>query len=156
MDRERACTRLAALTGLTGEPSASSGRQRRKLAPEKITIAETLQQAGYVTGLFGKWHLGDDTRHHPLRQGFNEAIVSAGRHFNFATQPPVEVPADVYLADFLTDRSIDFIRRHREQPFFLCVHHFAVHSPHEAKPELIKRFDAKPAAGGHHDPSMRR
>ncbi len=123
-----------------------------KLAPEKITIAETLQQAGYATGLFGKWHLGDDTQHHPLKQGFNEAIVSAGQHFDFTTQPAVDVPAGIYLADFLTDRSIDFIRRHRDQPFFLCVHHFAVHSPHEAKPELIKRFAAKPAAGGHHDP----
>ena len=123
-----------------------------KLSPDKITIAESLQKAGYVTGLFGKWHLGDDARHHPLQQGFNEAIVSAGLHFGFTTQPPVDVPADMNLADFLTDRSIDFMRRHRNEPFFLCLHHFAVHAPHEATWGLIKRFANKPAAGGHHDP----
>ena len=63
-----------------------------KLAPEKITVAETLQQAGYATGIFGKWHLGEDPEHHPLRQGFDEAIVSMGQHFDFETVPQGRVP----------------------------------------------------------------
>jgi arylsulfatase A-like enzyme len=50
-----------------------------KLAPEKVTVAESLKRAGYATGLFGKWHLGDDPEHHPPAQGFDEAIVSMGR-----------------------------------------------------------------------------
>jgi len=78
-----------------------------KLAPEKITIAEALKKAGYATGMFGKWHLGDDPRHHPLRQGFDEAIVSAGQHFDFATNPKVDYPPGTYLADFLTDKAVD-------------------------------------------------
>ena len=53
----------------------------QKLASEKITFAETLKKSGYKTGLFGKWHLGQDPEHHPLNQGFDEAIVSMGQHF---------------------------------------------------------------------------
>jgi arylsulfatase A-like enzyme len=124
----------------------------QQLPLEKITLAQSLQQAGYKTALFGKWHLGQQGKYHPSERGFDEAIVSMGRHFDFATQPKVDYPAGTYLADFLTDRALDFIRRHRDQPFFLCLHHFAVHSPHQAKEELVARLKDKPAAGGHHSP----
>ena len=123
-----------------------------KLAPEKLTIAEALKSAGYTTGLFGKWHLGQDPAHHPSRQGFDEAIVSMGKHFDFETHPRTEVPPGAYLADFLTDRALDFIERHRGGPFFLCLHHFAVHSPHAATPDRIAKFKDKPPAGGHKSP----
>ncbi|WP_297036334.1 sulfatase-like hydrolase/transferase, partial [Thermogutta sp.] len=123
-----------------------------KLPLEKATLGQALKSAGYVTGLFGKWHLGDDPEHHPSARGFDEAITSMGRHFNFATNPRVSYPEGTYLADFLTDKAVDFIRRHAKEPFFLCLHHFAVHSPHQAKAELIKRFEGKPPAGGHHSP----
>src|SRR5512145_3175572 len=71
-----------------------------RLAPRTVTFAEALQGAGYRTALFGKWHLGQDDKHHPLRQGFDEAVVSAGRHFDFATSPKTEYPKGTYLADF--------------------------------------------------------
>jgi len=124
-----------------------------KLAPAKITIAEALKKAGYATGMFGKWHLGEDPQHHPLKQGFDEAIVSQGRHFDFNTNPKVDCPPGTYLADFLTDQAVDFIRRHKDGPFFLYLPHFAVHSPHQAKKDIIERFKPKPPAGGHHDPT---
>ena len=76
-----------------------------------------------------------------------------GQHFDFATQPKVEYPKGTYLADFLTDKAVDFIERHKDEPFFLYLPHFGVHSPHEAKPELIAKFKDKPAAGGHNDPT---
>jgi arylsulfatase A-like enzyme len=112
-----------------------------------------LKSAGYVTGLFGKWHLGDRGPHHPEKRGFDEAIVSMGRHFDFETNPESNYPPGTYLADFLTDRAVDFIARHKAETFFLSLHHFGVHAPHEAKPELIARFKDKPGAGGHHDPT---
>ena len=124
-----------------------------KLAPDKITVAEALQKAGYATGLFGKWHLGQDPQHHPRNQGFDEAVVSMGKHFDFETNPKVDCPLGLYLADFLTDQALDFVRRHQGRPFFLCLHHFAVHAPHQAKTNLIEHFQPKPAAGGHHDPT---
>ena len=123
-----------------------------RLAPSVVTVAESLKKAGYATAIFGKWHLGEDPEHHPSAQGFDEAIVTMGKHFKFNTTPKVEVPDDVYLADFLTDRAVDFIERRREAPFFLYVTHFAVHSPHHAKPDKEAAFKDKPAAGGHHSP----
>ena len=124
-----------------------------KLPLEKITLAQALKQAGYATGMFGKWHLGNDGLHHPGKRGFDEAIESSGLHFDFQTDPPVQYPTGQYLADFLTDQAVGFIRRHKGEPFFLYLPHFGVHSPHQAKPELIAKFKAKKPAGGHHDPA---
>jgi arylsulfatase A-like enzyme len=119
----------------------------------KVTIAQALKSAGYATGMFGKWHLGQQAEYHPKRRGFDEAIVSMGQHFDFVTAPKVSYPSGTYLADFLTDKAVDFITRHKDAPFFLYLPHFAVHAPHQAKPDLIKKFAGKPAAGGHHDPT---
>jgi arylsulfatase A-like enzyme len=116
---------------------------------DKVTIADTLKKAGYATGMFGKWHLGNDAEHHPGKRGFDEAIVTAGRHFDFKTDPQVDYPQGQYLADFLTDRAVEFIERHRGEPFFLYLPHFGVHSPHEAKQEVTGRFAEKPGVGGH-------
>lgn len=123
-----------------------------ELPLEKITVAQTMKKAGYATGMFGKWHLGEDEKHHPAARGFDEAIVSMGKHFNFNTKPKVEVPKGEYLADFLTDKAVDFIQRHKDGPFFLYLPHFGVHSPHEAKEALIAKFKDKAAVGGHHSP----
>jgi len=119
---------------------------------DRITLAQTLKAAGYATGMFGKWHLGNDAAHHPGRRGFDEAIVASGRHFDFPTTPETEYPKGQYLADFLTDRAVDFIQRHKDAPFFLYLPHFGVHSPLQAKPELIAKFKAKPGVGGHNNP----
>jgi arylsulfatase A-like enzyme len=119
---------------------------------DKITIADTLKNAGYATGMFGKWHLGNDAAHLPGKRGFDEAISSSGVHFNFKTTPPTDYPKGEYLADFLTDHAVDFIERHKDEPFFLYLPHIGVHSPHEAKQELIDEFKDKPPAGGHKRP----
>ncbi len=124
-----------------------------QLPLEKVTIADTLKKAGYATGMFGKWHLGNDAEHHPSRRGFDEAIVSEGVHFDFKTNPHVETKPGEYLADFLTDRAVDFIQRHREQPFFLYLPHYAVHAPHQAKKPLIKHFKDKPGVGDQKNPA---
>ncbi|MES2792953.1 MAG: sulfatase [Planctomycetota bacterium] len=125
----------------------------QNLPLDKITLPQTLKQAGYATGMFGKWHLGNNGKHHPGQRGFDEAIVSAGAHFNFKTDPPTDYPEGTYLADFLTDKAVDFIRRHQEQPFFLYLPHFGVHAPHQAKPELINKFKTKTGVDGHKDPA---
>src|SRR4051794_13699598 len=123
-----------------------------QLPLEKITIADTLKKAGYATGMFGKWHLGNDPQHHPSKRGFDEAIESSGKHFDFKTDPPTDYPKGQYLADFLTDHAVDFIERHRDKPFFLYLPHYAVHAPHDAKKNLIERFRDKPPVGGHKSP----
>src|SRR5258706_2493317 len=129
------------------------GENVTSLPLEKITISQSLKKAGYATAMFGKWHLGLDAQHHPASRGFDEAIESSGQHFDFKTTPTVSYPKGTYLADFLTDKAEDFIRRHKDGPFFLYLPHFGVHAPHEAKADLIEKFKSKKAAGGHHDPA---
>jgi arylsulfatase A-like enzyme len=124
-----------------------------ELPLDKVTIAQRLKDAGYATGMFGKWHLGNAGGYHPGKRGFDEAIVSMGQHFDFATNPPVEYPKGQYLADFLTDKAVDFIKRHKESPFFLYLPHFAVHSPHHAKENWIAHFKPKAGVGGHNNPT---
>lgn len=124
-----------------------------QLPLEKLTMAQALKQSGYVTGMFGKWHLGQQGPYHPSERGFDEAVVSMGQHVNFNTSPKVDYPAGTYLADFLTDKALDFVRRHKNKPFFLNLAHFGVHSPHQAKEELIAKFKAKSAADGHRNPT---
>ena len=123
-----------------------------ELPLDKITIADTLKKAGYATGMFGKWHLGKGGKRHPSNRGFDEAIESSGVHFNFKTDPPTDYPEGQYLADFLTDHAVDFIERHRNEPFFLYLPHFGVHAPREAKKDLIAEFKDKTPVGGHKDP----
>lgn len=120
---------------------------------DRNTIAQQLKAAGYATALFGKWHLGEDAEHHPATRGFDEAIVSMGKHFDFNTNPKTPYPQGAYLADFLTDKAVDFIKRKKDSPFFLYLPHFGVHVPHQAKADLIAKFKPKPPAGGHHDPT---
>jgi len=122
-----------------------------RLPLDKVTIAQALKSAGYSTGMFGKWHLGQMGQYHPSQRGFDEAITSMGVHFNFKTQPPTPHPKDAYLADWLTDHAVDFIRRHKDGPFFLYLPHFAVHAPLQAKADLIAKFKDKPGAGGQHN-----
>ena len=124
-----------------------------QLPLDRVTVAQALKAAGYATGMFGKWHLGEQGQHHPSQRGFDEAVVTMGKHFDFTTNPKTDYAPGTYLADFLTDKSLEFIRRHKDRPFFLYVPHFGVHSPFQAKKELIAKFTPKAAAGGHHDPT---
>ena len=63
-----------------------------QLPLDRDTIAKQLKAAGYATGMFGKWHIGQQGEYHPGRRGFDEAIVSMGQHFDFATSPKTEYP----------------------------------------------------------------
>ena len=119
----------------------------RELFPAK------LKAAGYATGMFGKWHIGQRGEYHPSKRGFDEAIVSMGKHFNFETDPKTDYPEGQYLADFLTDKAVDFITRHKDEPFFLYLPHYGVHSPIDAKEDLIAKFKSKTAVDGHKNPT---
>ncbi|MFA6545694.1 MAG: sulfatase [Limisphaerales bacterium] len=124
-----------------------------ELPLDRDIIAKQLKAAGYATGMFGKWHIGQQGDYLPGKRGFDEAIVSMGQHFDFATNPKTEYSKGTYLADFLTDKAVDFITRHKDEPFFLYLPHFGVHSPHQAKGDLIEKFKPKPGVGGHSNPT---
>jgi arylsulfatase A-like enzyme len=162
-------TRAALMTGRygprTGVYTVGTGargeEQFRKMVPvenreelplSEVTVAQALKASGYATGMFGKWHLGEQGPHHPAQRGFDVAIETMHKHFGFKTHPPQKVEGNPYLADWLTDRAVEFIESNRAKPFFLYLPHFGVHSPHEAKPDYIPAFRDKPPSGGHKNP----
>ncbi len=107
---------------------------------EEVTTAEVLGPAGYKTGLYGKWHisqhngryLGWSTTHGPLQQGFAEGDQEFGLHpyaeVKGAPPPPKLAPGE-YGQDALTEKAIGFIRRHRDERFFLHLGEYFVHEP---------------------------
>ncbi len=128
---------------------------RTKLNLKVITLAQSLQKAGYHTGMYGKWHLGFDEPYLPKARGFNEAIVTRGGHFapKYRTYPKTKIPKNTYLADFLTDNAVAFIKRNHKKPFFLYLSHYAVHTPIQAKLADIKLYKNKKPVRGHHNPT---
>lgn len=122
-----------------------------RLPLEIPILPKALKSGGYATAMFGKWHLGNDNGYHPSRRGFDEAIVTSGRHLVFKTIPETAHAEGQYLADFLTDRAVDFISRHKERPFFLYLTHYAVHTPIEARPDYAEAWKTKPPRGTHWD-----
>lgn len=129
--------RASLLTGRyphrTGAIDTLELRGLDRLALRERTIADLLRPAGYVTGLIGKWHNGAlDDRYHPNRRGFDEFAGFCGGwapYFQWRLdRNGSRVDADGrYLTDVLTEDAVDFIHRHRAQPFFL---HLAYNAPH--------------------------
>lgn len=119
------------------------------------TIADRLRAAGYATAMFGKWHLGYDAAHLPDKRGFDEAIATQnGPHTNFKTWPATTVPKDEYMADWLTDKAVDYIARHKTgKPFFLYVPHTAVHTPIHASKSDIDLAGTRGGAGAGYNPT---
>ena len=114
---------------------------RHVLPLEEVTIAESLSEAGYVTGYYGKWHIGQNAAFNPDKQGF--------QHFNILGErdggPTVEeLGGDPKWMRTLTAEAVRFIENQKEKPFFLMVSHWAVHRPHKAYPELVAKYRALP------------
>ncbi|MCP4192472.1 MAG: sulfatase [Planctomycetaceae bacterium] len=118
------------------------------LDPQIKTWAHQLQVVGYRTATMGKWHLSDD----PKPYGFDINIggtKSGGPPRGY--YPPhgkrvpglADAPKGEYLTDRLTDEAISFIRDNRNHPWALYLTHFAVHTPLDAKKELVAKYEAK-------------
>jgi arylsulfatase A-like enzyme len=126
------------------QPSA-----RLELPLEEVTIAELLRGAGYRTACIGKWHLGK-RGFLPSDQGFGVSLAgdeagSTNDFFypNWQKKIPLEGRDGDYLTDRLTDLAVEFIRQNKENPFFLYLPHFAVHTPIQGKPDKVRKYDAK-------------
>jgi arylsulfatase A len=103
------------------------------LDPAELTIARLMKQRGYRTALFGKWHCGPKLRHNPINHGFDEFVgfLAGGCdylvHRNWLDGKQVKEQKG-YSTHIITDRSVDFIKRNKDKPFFLFVSHQAVHN----------------------------
>lgn len=125
------------------------------LNPDEITIAEVLKSVGYKTGMFGKWHLGDQPEFLPTRQGFDEffglpysydisPFHQNNKKFNFPPLPLLEGETVIeenpdcdQLTRRITERSVRFIEAHNNQPFFLYIAHPDPHRPIYVSPDFI-------------------
>lgn len=126
------------------------------LNPDEITIAEVLKGAGYKTGIFGKWHLGDQPEFLPTKQGFDEyfgipyshdihPFHPRQNHFQFPPLALVDHETVIEMdpnADFLTKRitehAVSFIEKNKDEPFFLYVPHPIPHKPLHVSPPFMK------------------
>lgn len=134
------------------------------LHPEEITIAEILKDRGYATGIFGKWHLGDQPAFLPTRQGFDEFFGIPYSHdihpylppnpkYQIPNFPPLPLlqqetvieaePDATYLTRRLTERAVEFIEEHRHESFFLYMPHPMPHAPHYASPPFMQTVSDK-------------
>lgn len=134
-------------------------RNNDTLDPAVVTIAETLHAAGYVTASMGKWHLGEPGKAGPCEQGFD--INMAGNHtgsprggyFSPYKNPQLpDGPKGEYLTDRLADEAVKFIDDHADKPFFLYLPHYAVHTPIQAREDLIKKYKAIKPVGKQNNP----
>jgi arylsulfatase A-like enzyme len=135
------------------------------LNPDEITIAEVAQSAGYRTGMFGKWHLGDQPEFLPTKQGFEEYFGLPYSHditpkhprqkyFNFPPLPMLEMeevteldPDKDYLTRRITERAVKFIKDHKDENFFLYVAHPIPHGPLAASAEAKEAYKQVLASG---------
>ena len=117
---------------------------------EEITIAEMLKPAGYKSCYIGKWHLGANTWY-PEKQGydFNFGGCDFGQPPNYFDPYGNKLPGlpGRKKGEYLTDREADeaamFIRKHKDEPFFLMLANYAVHTPIQAKQDDIAECKAK-------------
>jgi arylsulfatase A-like enzyme len=133
------------------------------LPGSEVTIAEMLKEKGYHTVHIGKWHLGNSGDFHPNAQGFDESLIMTGLLHLPADDPEVvnaKVDSDPidkflwargdfstsynggptfapggYLADYWTEESLKVIEANKNQPFFLYLAHWGVHTPLQATKE---------------------
>lgn len=114
-----------------------------------VTVAESLKQTGYANGYIGKWHLGNGPEFQPDRQGYDFSAVIGGPHlpgrYRVQGMPNLQPKPGQYRTDFEADLSIDFIRKNREQPFFLMVSPYAVHIPLGAMSDKVEKYRRKAA-----------
>ncbi len=134
------------------------GRPGTGLPASEVTMASRLRALGYITGLIGKWHLGRGTQLVPTARGFQEFFGFLGAQHAYVPGAPsggkkkkANSDSEIYRGtklvdekEYLTDafgrEAVDFIERHRKEPFFLYLSFNAVHVPMQASEKYLKRF----------------
>jgi arylsulfatase A-like enzyme len=152
-------TRSSLLTGQynyrTGVVDTSIGRSMMR--PDVKTLAEYLAGAGYRTGLFGKWHLGDNHPMRPEDRGFQETLWHHGgglaqpsdapeldlktAYFDpILTRNGKEVKTKGYCSDVFTDAALNFVTVDSQKPFFAYVAFNCPHAPYQVPDELAAPY----------------
>lgn len=117
-----------------------------RLKTDYITLPEVLKAAGYRTGHFGKWHLGAEP-YSALQHGFDEdwphwSGPGPGSSYvaPWNEKFPIRGQPGDHIEDTLSQQVVRFIRENKDRPFFANYWSFSVHSPYDAKPELVEKY----------------
>ncbi len=143
-------TRAAFLTGryqqrvgivdvIVGNREPDSG-----IPPSIPTLPRVFKDNGYATALFGKWHCGYQDQYNPVHHGFDEFVGFLNGATDYHNHQAWRVGIDKqdvpgYSTNIITERSIDFIKRNQDHPFFLFVSHAAVHNPYQTAEDTPDR-----------------
>ncbi len=136
------------------------------MASSEVTIAEMLKQANYTTGVFGKWHLGDNYPSRPNDQGFDESVIHLSGGMGQVGDVTTWFKGDSsyfdpvlwhngkqeaykgYCSDIFAAQAINFIEKNAESPFFCYLAFNAPHTPLQVPDKYYQMFkDIDPAAG---------
>lgn len=153
---------------LTGRHEFKNGvthtiNERERLSPDSKTLPQALKRAGYRTGIFGKWHLGDEPAYQPGKRGFDEVFVHGaggiGQSYpgscgdapgNTYFDPVILhngtfVRTKGYCTDVFFGRAIRWIdqQRHGDAPFYCHIATNAPHAPLQVRPEDAARYAGK-------------
>ena len=154
---------------MCGQPTDKAGpwhtiNGRNYLRKEKVTLPQTLAANGYVTGHFGKWHLGDNYPYRPHDRGFQHALYHGGGGVGqtpdffgndyygdtyFLNGEPIKF--DGYCTDIWFGEALKWIEKNKDQPFFAYISTNAPHSPFIVDPkysDLYKDAKLPPAESG--------
>jgi len=147
-------SRAALLSGRyphrTGAIDTREHRGTDRLGLQETTLAELLSRAGYVTGLVGKWHLGElDERFLPQNRGFAEVCAFRGGWQDYwgwwlERNGQWSKGDGRYLTDVLSEEAVGFIARHAGEPFFLYLAYNCPHTPLQCPEEDIAPFRGLP------------
>jgi arylsulfatase A-like enzyme len=126
------------------------------LPREEFTVASALKAAGYVSASIGKWHLGNKEEGYPDQHGFdlNVAGYEAGQPPSYFSPYKIPTlkdgPEGEYLTDRLADEAVRFIEANKSKPFFLYFPYYAVHTPLQAKKDVVEKYQKKIKPGMRH------
>jgi len=131
---------------------------RAMMHSDEVTIAELLLDAGYKTGIFGKWHLGDNYPLRAMDQGFQESLVHRGGGIGQPADPPgnryfdpillkngKDIESSGYCTDIFFDAAIEFVQKNRDQPFFAYIATNAPHTPLQISDHYVEPYIQKGA-----------
>ena len=145
--------------GDRAEPEGGWPANARRIRDDLVMLPQILKGAGYATGIFGKWHLGEDPRNLPNARGFDEFVgFLGGAHPYWLGRnsrilhdgKPLEANGR-HTTDLFADRAIAFIKANKDRPFFCYLPFNAVHGPlrsperdaDSARPEWLSYYEKR-------------
>ncbi|MFH5833840.1 sulfatase-like hydrolase/transferase [Halalkalibaculum sp. DA384] len=149
-------TRASLMTGLYPQEAGVEGvvtaanHRDTGMSPDKYTLAELFGEAGYTSGIFGKWHLGYQPEFGPIVQGFDYFRGFVSGNVDYRSHIDQEgypdwwrqkelAPEEGYLTDLITDHGLSFLEKYQNERFFLYLAHGAPHYPYQGPDDPADR-----------------